>query len=168
MPRARKTCLVSMALLDKNKQIKLVLDFIDNNVDRIPLVKINKWARHKDIVDYMAKFGVSATTTKRILDELIEKKKIQTRWWSGRRFYAPPTIPLPFLLAVVIVMASMVIYYPITGHIMNVGDIFLILSPFYMAVAWFFLERRVNNSGICIECGKSLNNGELYCEEHAK
>jgi len=157
-----------MVLLSIEEQNEKILEYIDEKVERIPLIKINRWAREKDIVEYMSKFGVAPTTTKRRLQEMVNKKAIQTKSWGGRRFYAPPTIPLPFLLSFILVSISFIIYYPITKHLINIGDIILIFMPIYMAIALFFLDKKVNNSGICIECGKSLNNGGLYCDKHSK
>jgi len=152
-------------LLDRRKQIEKILQFVDENVERIPLIKIKRWAREKDIIEYMGKFGVSATTTKRRLQELVATRNLQTKTWGGRRFYAPPTIPLPFILAIAFTIFSFIMYYPLMYFGLT-GKILLFLTPFYMATACFILDKRINNSGICIECGKSLNNGELYCEEH--
>ena len=156
-----------MSLLSIQQQHEKILNYIDEKVERIPLIKIKRWAREKDIIDYMAKFGISATSTKRRLQELVSKKKIQTKLWGGRRFYAPPTIPLPVFVATVLTVVLLLLYYPITGHI-SLQDALFIISPFYMAAALLFLDKRINNSGICIECGKSLSNGDLYCDEHKK
>ena len=154
-------------LMDKKKQNEKIMQFIDENVERIPLIKIKRWAREKDIIEYMAKFGMSATTTKRRLQELVDTRNLQTKTWGGRRFYAPPTIPLPFLLAIVFTLLSVAIYYPVL-YLGVIGEIILFFIPFYMAISLVFLDKKINNSGICIECGKSLSNGELYCEEHKR
>jgi len=152
-----------MGLLDKKEQYKKILDYVDRECERISLLWIRKWVKLKDIVKYMQRHGLSENLIRLRLNELVDKKQLQTKTWGGMRFYAPPVIPLPFIVAALCVPVLAVIFYPVTGYPINLGSIFIILSPIYVSFIWYFVDKKVKGIGVCLVCGRTIQSGDFYC-----
>lgn len=153
-----------MGVLSVKEQKRKILEFVDSNSEKVTLLMVKRWCREKDIIEHMKKYGMSRSLVRLRLQELVKSKDLQTKMWGGTRFYAPLVIPVYFIIGVVFSAIFAMIFSPLTGYTFNFGAFLLSFLPFFMTFVWHAIERKRRNIGICISCGKTTFNGDIYCD----
>lgn len=101
------------------------------------------------------------------LSKLLEAGKIQTISYSGRRFYADTTFSFAYPLALVICSIGWLTWFFLSGELPPVFAYPVFLLPLLYA----FIEnwqRKRHDTGVCIQCGQVIPNGDTYCGESCR
>lgn len=156
------------ATISVREQKEKIVEFVEKRANRIPLIYIRQWVPAKDIIEYMSQYRMGDRTIRLRLQELVRKRILQEKVIGGRVFYAPPVIPPPLLVAGLVTAFLLFFFTPVTGYVISPKTLPFLLSPFLAGIIITLVEKRIRNAGICLDCGKVVYNGELYCERCAE
>jgi len=132
---------------------------------------VKRWAPQTDIIeDVTSRAGyrhLSDGWVRNKLNCLLDEGKVQTVSYSGRRFYADTTYSFSYPLAAAFAVMGWLSWLFLSSRLPPLYAYPAFLSPILYVVVDRVMRQR-HDTGVCIECGMVIANGDVYCSESCR